>query len=493
MYKVLLVDDELPALRLLQVVMKKHAGAFEVAESFQSSVDALAYLQSHSADLLITDISMDDMNGIELAKMARELYPNIRIIIVTGYADFEYAQGAIQAAVDDYILKPVSISHIDEILHKLKMKMDTANTARIPAALSALFSGQPYDAELIDRLYGEKAYYFALVRWGNLGLSQGPLMSTSPLPLQGTELCALYGRDEDEQLLFMPASCSAVTFQATVKSYVMQTKIAPTWTILFARSAKPFTEMPEFFRRSAGVMEQTIVIGRHHYAFLSAEMPAKDFSRHLSGAVLKRMEQHLLAGNMRMLKDLFISLAADWDKKQLPQYYASNMVHQLILFLFSVRTVPSDKQDILLDQTRELIHYASSYGDLMAGLYSILFSNSSSRDKHMSTEEMYMQALTYIHEKYSQPISIQTICSEIGISQTYLSRLFRKHGNTTYIDYLTQYRIAKAQQLIAQQPSVSLREIASCVGYDDYAYFSRVFHRVVGCSPSQWVGRITEK
>ena len=114
MYKVLLVDDEMPALRFLQTIIEKFARELTIAQSCLSGEAALAFLRENKVDLLITDISMSGMDGIALAHAARALQPEIHIVIVTGYAEFEYAKGAIQAAVDDYILKPVSVSHMAE-------------------------------------------------------------------------------------------------------------------------------------------------------------------------------------------------------------------------------------------------------------------------------------------------------------------------------------------------------------------------------------------
>ena len=122
MYKVLLVDDEMPALRFLQTIIEKFARELTIAQSCLSGEAALAFLRENKVDLLITDISMSGMDGIALAHAARALQPEIHIVIVTGYAEFEYAKGAIQAAVDDYILKPVSVSHMAEVLGKIKEK-----------------------------------------------------------------------------------------------------------------------------------------------------------------------------------------------------------------------------------------------------------------------------------------------------------------------------------------------------------------------------------
>lgn len=89
MYKVLLVDDEMPALRFLQTIIEKFARELTIAQSCLSGEAALAFLRENKVDLLITDISMSGMDGIALAHAARALQPEIHIVIVTGYAEFE--------------------------------------------------------------------------------------------------------------------------------------------------------------------------------------------------------------------------------------------------------------------------------------------------------------------------------------------------------------------------------------------------------------------
>ena len=109
MYRVLIVDDEMPALRFVQSIIEQFAQNFQVVGTAASGEQGFQFLEQHPVDLLITDIGMRGMNGIELAQSARAMQPNIHIIIISGYGEFEYAQGAIQAGVDEYLLKPVSV------------------------------------------------------------------------------------------------------------------------------------------------------------------------------------------------------------------------------------------------------------------------------------------------------------------------------------------------------------------------------------------------
>ncbi len=189
---------------------------------------------------------------------------------------------------------------------------------------------------------------------------------------------------------------------------------------------------------------------------------------------------------MLMVKEYFISLAATWERGQIPQRHVWHMVRQLIHQIATVRPpIYSRLEDVLLEYN-ELIKCASSYGDLMSSTYSILFENGNIRDRRLSTRELYDYAIRYIEENYAQPLSMLSVCEEVGISQTYLNRLFRKYSDTTYSAYLTRCRMDAAVRLIKEKPNLLLRDVAACVGYDDSSYFAKVFQQYTGKTPSQY-------
>ena len=122
----------------------------------------------------------------------------------------------------------------------------------------------------------------------------------------------------------------------------------------------------------------------------------------------------------------------------------------------------------------------------MASLYAMLYDDGNIRDKKLSTRELYDYAVQYILEHYASPLSMQSVCDEIGISQTYLSRLFRKYSDTTFNAYLTRCRMEAAKQLLRDKPDLLLRDVAAMVGYEDSSYFTKVFHQHTGQTPSQF-------
>ena len=485
MRKVLIVDDELPALRYVQNIIEKYAPGFQIAGTCTSGEQGSDFLHNQPVDLLITDISMHGMSGIDLAKFAREHWPDIHILIISGYGEFEYAQGAIQAGVDDYILKPVSISKLVSVLESIQSKLDSERAEQGSDLLPAIACGQPYSREDFRRLYGSQSFRFALIRWGNLDMTLPQVLNATSLVLPPHEkFVVLRGRDDDERILICPDS-STETFLTDLSVYTTQPGMLSTWTAIYTANAQPMDNLRGFLESALLMQYCKVVIGKHQILqFVGGSV--KDERIKLPAADLKQLGYFMSVGKTRMIKDYFASLALSWERAQMPQRQAWHMVRQLIHQVAAVhQTVNNRVEDILLE-FNELIHCANSYSDLMSSAYSLLFEEGNIRDKKLSTKELYDYAIQYIADNYAHPLSMQSVCTEIGISQTYLSRLFRKYSDTTFNAYLTRCHMEAAKDLLREKPDLLLRDVAACVGYDDSSYFTKVFHQYTGLTPSQY-------
>ena len=206
----------------------------------------------------------------------------------------------------------------------------------------------------------------------------------------------------------------------------------------------------------------------------------------IPAADLKQLAYFITSSKYRMVRDYFLSLAAAWEKNQTPQRQVWHMVRQIIRQVASVSQSVGAQYEEMLTGFNDIIAASESYSAMMTGLYSLLFDNDSVRDRKLSTQELYDYAVQYIEENYAQPLSMQSVCDEIGISQTYLSRLFRKYSDTTFNAFLTRCRMEAAMNLLRDKPDLLLRDVAACVGYDDSSYFTKVFHQYTGKTPSQF-------
>jgi YesN/AraC family two-component response regulator len=104
--------------------------------------------------------------------------------------------------------------------------------------------------------------------------------------------------------------------------------------------------------------------------------------------------------------------------------------------------------------------------------------------------EFFNLIRNYTHSRFAEELNLQTICKHFGISQTYVSRLFRKYTNQSFVNYLTSVRIEKAKEYLSQS-DILVRDAAAMSGFKDPLYFSRVFHTLTGLTPSEYMANIT--
>ena len=139
MYRVLVVDDEKIEREGIKFLLSREEGKFEISEA-SNGRQALEILRNEEIDLLLTDIKMPHMDGLELAKKATEEKEELQIVIFSGYNDFSFAQEAIRYGVKEYVLKPVDPDIFSETLEKVRSEIDKIKTARSKIRRNRIFS-----------------------------------------------------------------------------------------------------------------------------------------------------------------------------------------------------------------------------------------------------------------------------------------------------------------------------------------------------------------
>ena len=123
-YKVFIVDDEPISIQLISNIIKMYCPEIEIVGSADNVLKCLEKLKTCEADILISDIRMPGLSGIDLISKVKQLYPDILNIFVSGYREFEYAKAAMKLEVEDYLLKPIVPSEFKKTIHKAEEKLD---------------------------------------------------------------------------------------------------------------------------------------------------------------------------------------------------------------------------------------------------------------------------------------------------------------------------------------------------------------------------------
>ena len=133
-YKVILVDDEIEAIQAMEHKMDWDGLGFEVSGSATNGVKALELVENIQPDVVITDIKMPYMNGLELSRRLNDEYRNVHIIIFTGFDEFDYAKEAVHLEIDEYMLKPINAVELSECLKRVKNSLDKEREEKLEKA-----------------------------------------------------------------------------------------------------------------------------------------------------------------------------------------------------------------------------------------------------------------------------------------------------------------------------------------------------------------------
>lgn len=154
MYTAIIVDDERICRTSLQSFMEKNTTGFTVCAAFPDGSHALDYLAENAVDLVITDIRMLQVSGLELSRQIHDRWPNTNIIIISGFSDFDYARRAIEYGVRRYILKPIDFAELAACLAEVASKLDAARRqdAPLPASEAPGDTAQAADTTLIENI-----------------------------------------------------------------------------------------------------------------------------------------------------------------------------------------------------------------------------------------------------------------------------------------------------------------------------------------------------
>lgn len=343
MMRMIIADDEWLIRESLHHGINWSDFDIEVVGVAADGVEALELIKTHSPHLLLTDIRMPGIEGLELIRSAKEMLPNLKSIIISGFGEFEYAQKALKIGANDYVLKPIVETDLISIVQKLALQVQEEEHH----TLLKMIQGE----QDVNTLFLKAKY--AIICWdGDFHIKESGIRSF-----------------EHEKILFIE--------EAHLKT--------------------------EFFKRLNELfIEKNIVAGCSELSEESSDLP------------------HLL-----------------------------KQAHMA-------------KEQCKARQVQGCLFYEQAHSPI-------------------DMEEV----LQFIHEHYREAISLQNLAVKFFISDSYLSRIFKQHTGKNFIEYVTEYRVTKAKELLTHT-SLKPSEVSHAVGYSDQRYFSQLFRKHTGRTPTSF-------
>jgi two-component system response regulator YesN len=498
MYRVILVEDEPAAAENIYDIIRIYCPQFELVASGENGEEGLNLARMHHPDLLLTDIRMPGMNGLELIIRLYEELPDIKTMILSGYQDFEYARTALRHGAIDYLLKPISPATLQDTLNRAIPALESSRENKAISLIRKLLNKGTNDPPELKKYFPAPLYTAGICRKNGLPKRFGTFKPLAPPAFRILgDTVDMYGRDEMECLHIEAAGLPPS--KELVRKISWLNRDAPGYsTIVFYEKTFPLQELPVIAGLLYDTLNLELCIGTPKIIFTSAEGPrtrSKFFSSNRDNSLMYYLKEKRFDKVRAILHEAVCAC----EKAELPQFLAEEelrfILEEIRISLWGeggysggTQNLPVQKESIefLLD---EAFYYATNYEDLTESLLYILDKLLPEEEQPINkvdTPEFFSLIEGYIKSHLAETISLQQLCVRFGISQTYMSRLFRKYKSQSFIDYLTCIRIEKAKEILSDGTTL-IKDTAAMTGFNDQFYFSRVFKSLTGQSPSDFI------
>ncbi|HYH04345.1 MAG TPA: response regulator [Bacillota bacterium] len=526
MIGLLMVEDE-PAIRQKLVNNVTWASyGFEPVYSAANGLEALAVLETHpEIQIIVTDVQMPQMNGIELIEVMKERAYQSKIVVISGFAEFEYAQKAIKLNVFDYLLKPFASRRLLEVLLRLKneLQVELEQRSELSHLREQLRANRAVLREklLTDLISGNYLPADLPAQLDFLGLQhfQNRPFQVLALELPESQLGALAEEDKyllNLQLFNQVKQCfTTAVYPHLLLNYRRNQVVA----IVFDPDTKLLSWLEELLNQIWPNLKQSLAGGIGHIyreltdlAISYQEACSALQYRYLYGLnqvfsirdlnldspsyhkIFFQLHQNPLFDNLKIgadsaiqqdLHHLFLEMQQAQISPELAKIVSSNLV---LLAYTTLNESGYHSTDIFGDSSvLPAISRTESINELesmLAHFFEQL--NTHIHQRRASFKQKLIHEIQqYLDENYHGEITLSQIAGQYQISPSYLSLLFTEFAGKKFVDYLTERRMKKAQELL-KHTELKIYEIANAVGYNDSFYFSNCFKKLLGISPSEY-------
>ena len=523
MYKVFLVEDEILTREGIRDNVDWQASGFEFCGEAADGEIALPLLRTTQPDVLITDIKMPFMDGLQLSKIVRERMPWVKIIILSGHDEFEYAQQAINLGVTDYLLKPVTVQKLQNVMQKLAGQLDQerkeqANLKKLQeqveenrAALCErllfkLVVGAVSPSEAIEKgqilgLNFIARHYLVLILKIDLGDRSEQYDHDAFQHVQQV-VTTLMEKNPDIFVLKRDWGDLIVIMKGETSEYLEEER-----DLLLAEIRQEIAKT--HYQVTVGIGSSKNQIAEINQSFVealvNAQNPAGESKSGLNRAVEQAellkvdksaVEIYLRSGAKNEFDEFFQDYLGPLGKTALKSNLIRNYIFVDVILAIAklVNDLGGDVDQIIpeLNSIETIMSNINSMEQLREQIYKILSSALTYRDSQPNSQytNMIRQAKEHIEHCYADPdLSLNEVAAQVNLSASHFSVVFSQETGQTFKEYLTEIRINKAKELL-RMTSLRAADIAYQVGYNDPHYFSSVFKKNTGLSPIEFRSHI---
>jgi len=440
--RVVIAEDEMLERKAMRKFLEEHFHDIEIVGEAVNGRKAIELAEEQKPDLMLMDIKMPGIDGLEAMERISKTHPMIKFIVVSAYDSFRYAKQAMKFGVKEYILKP---SNQEEAIRAiLNVKKEIARDRQMNENRRAFFLTKIMQGEEVHSLQQSlfpdmKSGFFIVMN------------QTVPLPINYLQ--------KDQVALYIS---NEILDNAAVLTKVrtLQLQLGAHVYIGIGHPSSQVGDLTNSYYEAKQALFQLVEAGQKKYGFPPLRKTGPDIT-----PFFRALEE----GNEDRVWLLFEEIVDQLD----------------VECYFKIKQLVEEKERTFPDIPSHQLQTASDWrGFLEMVCYEI-------REYYQSKNKIG-RAKQYISENYHRSLTLEEVADVTELSPNYFSQLFREETGYTFSDYVTEVRIQTAKELLREN-NTTLKEISSHIGYRDPNYFSRVFKKQVGLSPKQYQNQIIKK
>lgn len=529
MYQLLIVDDEASVVDSLALTIPWEEHGIERVYKAYSAQEALQIVTSHAIDIMITDIRMPEMDGLELIERVRHFSRKIRCFILSGHDEFEYAQEALRYGTLNYFLKPVDITALIQSveqaiadieqewaeissLQRIKQTLHANKPLLRSQLLNEMLQNKPIQADVLEErltmldvsFRSGDPYMLMLVRMEE-DFSKYDLQSLSLMEFAITNIAEEVFQDifdlwpcitDKGYLVFLIKSIDKQGL-SLIESYAIKLQnnvqkfLSGSLSICLSHIGMFPENISEVYHACVSSLRRNV--GRNKSGFITVDDTEM---RSQTQTLIQIYEPSLLPSLLE---------SGNWDEalakigrilsmNKPEQEPTQDQLFTVLLYLSSSFAISLSSEGVdvesqlgeefsLLLQKKGLISRKRIY-DWAEKLVESLRARAS-RQMEDSHQQIAMKVRTYIQEHLSEGISLQTIADHVKLHPVYLSKVYKSVAGETIGDYLYQTRMTRATYLL-RHTALKIAEISSQLGYLAPPHFIKIFKKHYGCTPQEY-------
>ena len=533
LYKIMLVDDEEEVRKSIIRKINWEDAGFEVIGDAENGKDALEKIEQSEPDVVLTDIRMPYMDGLALAEAIRQTYPSMKIVIFSGFDEFEYAKKAIKLNVIEYILKPVNVEELTAILKKIKKNLDeeieqkrNVNLLResyirnLPTIrehfLNDLIHGGMAQSDISEKLKEYDIDIDHAEKWVAAAVHLEPdekvdkavslhkereliPISVSNLieeKLEGQYRFTMFHSSFESILIAAIDEQNTQTgLVALLSDICKETKkiLEVSVTIGVGESCGSLTNIGSSVHSALNALGYRAVTGSGGLIYIHDVEPANHGKLQFDS----RTESELIAAVKFGPEAKIRSVIADIVGKMEDARVHYRQYQAYVLAVINALTQLSQQYDLRIS---DMFGVETDYFEILTKVekmenlrqyltgVALKLNEAMEEERSNTTKNVIREAKQYILENYQDPdLSVEKICRHLHLSPAYFSTMFKKETGQAYIAYLTDVRLNRAVELLMTTDDKTYI-IAEKVGYPEQNYFSYVFKKKFGVSPTKYRG-----